>query len=225
MVERKGGVIYEGAPAEYIGTGFVDTPHGRIRATHTIRATEGYTPTLPGLRRSLVPLYSLVLATEPLSSQQRSGLGLEHRLAFNDLRNLRIYAQVTADGRIVFGGRGAPYHFGSAVAPSFDANKRIHAKIYDTLIGFFPALAGISITHRWAARSVSRATGTRRSGWTAPPATPGPGPMSATAWPPATSPRASCATSYSGATSRSTICPSSTTARRSGSPNPSAGLA
>ena len=41
-------MIYEGAPAEYIGTGFVDTPHGRIRATHTIRATEGYTPTCPG---------------------------------------------------------------------------------------------------------------------------------------------------------------------------------
>ena len=149
VVERKGATIYERSPVEYIGTGFVDTPHGRIRAPHVVRATEGYTPALPGHRRSLVPLYSLVLASEPLTEQQRAGLNLEHRIAFNDLRNLRIYAQVTADGRLVFGGRGAPYHFGSAVSESFDTNARIHAGIHETLLGFFPSLAGVRITHRW----------------------------------------------------------------------------
>jgi glycine/D-amino acid oxidase-like deaminating enzyme len=149
LVERRGAVIHETNPVEYIGAGFVDTPHGRVRAPYVIRATEGYTPTLPGHRRSLVPLYSLVLATEPLAADQLSELGLQHRAGFNDLRHLRIYAQVTTEGRIVFGGRGAPYHFGSAVSPSFDTNTRIHAKIHETLLGFFPALAGAQITHRW----------------------------------------------------------------------------
>lgn len=149
LVERQGGVIYEGSPVEHIGAGFVDTPQGRVRARFVVRATEGYTPTLPGHRRSLVPLYSLVLATEPLSVGQLSELGLGHRMGFNDLRHLRVYAQVTTEGRLVFGGRGAPYHFGSAVSPSFDTNTRVHAKIHQTLLHFFPALAGVRITHRW----------------------------------------------------------------------------
>lgn len=148
-------MIHDRSPVEVLGRGFVDTPHGRVRAAYVVRATEGWTPTLPGHRRSLigsltvVPLYSLVLATEPLSAEQLSGLGLDHRIAFNDLRNLRIYARVTADRRIVFGGRGAPYHFGSRVSGSFDAHARIHGRIRQTMAGFFPSLSGARITHRW----------------------------------------------------------------------------
>lgn len=149
VVERLGGTIHEGSPVEYIGRGFVDTPHGRVRAGVTVRATEAYTPTLRGHRRTLVPLYSLVLATERLPRERLVDLGLEHRIAFNDMRNLRIYAQVTADGRLVFGGRGAPYHFGSAVSGSFDQDERIHQRIRDTLLGFFPDLSDVPVTHAW----------------------------------------------------------------------------
>jgi glycine/D-amino acid oxidase-like deaminating enzyme len=149
VVERLGATIYEGTPVEHIGNGLVDTPQGRVRAPIVVRATEGYTPMLPGQRRALVPLYSLVLATEPLSPEARAGLGREHRIAFNDLRNLRIYAQFTADNRLVFGGRGAPYHFRSTVSAAHDTNPRIHALIHKTMLGFFPSLAEVAITHRW----------------------------------------------------------------------------
>ena len=40
-------------------------------------------------------------------------IGLRERETFTDHRHLIIYGQRTADGRLVFGGRGAPYHFGS----------------------------------------------------------------------------------------------------------------
>jgi glycine/D-amino acid oxidase-like deaminating enzyme len=149
LVEQRGATIYEGTAVERIGQGFVDTAFGRVRAEVVIRATEGYTPTLPGHRRSLVPLYSLVLATEPLDAALRADLGLEHRIAFNDMRNLRIYAQLTADNRLVFGGRGAPYHFRSAVSEAFNTHPRIHARIAQTMTGFFPALSDVRITHRW----------------------------------------------------------------------------
>ena len=149
LVERQGAVIHEATPVGRIGRGFVTTPYGRVNAPVIVRATEGFTPTLPGRRRNLVPLYSLVLATEPLGGTLRAELGLRRRVAFNDLRNLRIYAQLTADGRLVFGGRGAPYHFGSAVSESFSTHSRIHAGIRETMLSFFPALANAKITHRW----------------------------------------------------------------------------
>ena len=44
-----------------------------------------------------------------------------------------IYGQRTADGRIAFGGRGAPYHFGSAVRPGFDVEPEVHALLRRTL--------------------------------------------------------------------------------------------
>lgn len=149
LVEQRGATIHEATPVEHIGSGFVDTPRGRVRASVVVRATEGYTPTLPGHSRSLVPLYSLALATEPLDADLRAAVGLNHRIAFNDLRNLRIYAQLTADHRLVFGGRGAPYHFRSAISESFDTHTRIHSRLRETMLEFFPGLSNVEIPHRW----------------------------------------------------------------------------
>ena len=85
-----------------------------------MRATEGFTAKLKGLRRSVVPVYSLMVATEPLEPSSGRAAGLERRQTFSDMRHLVIYGQRTADDRIAFGGRGAPYHFGSAIEPGFD---------------------------------------------------------------------------------------------------------
>ena len=88
-----------------------------MRARYVIRATEGYTARLPGLRRAVAPVYSLMIATAPLPDAAWAEIGLAGRPTFNDLRHLIIYGQRTADGRLAFGGRGAPYHLGSAVRP------------------------------------------------------------------------------------------------------------
>ena len=85
-----------------------------------MRATEGFTATLPGHKRTLVPVYSLMLATEPLPDEVWDRIGLAARETFNDGRHLIIYGQRTADGRLAFGGRGAPYHFGSRIDPAND---------------------------------------------------------------------------------------------------------
>lgn len=148
-VERLGVQIYEGTTVTSIQDRRLETVHGTVRANVIVRATEGFTPQFKEFRRDLVPLYSLVLATEPLPDDLRKSLHLDHRVAFNDLRHLRIYAQMTADGRLVFGGRGAPYHFGSKVSDRFDQNPAIHAKIYKTMLDFFPALQDAAVTHRW----------------------------------------------------------------------------
>jgi glycine/D-amino acid oxidase-like deaminating enzyme len=66
-----------------------------------------------------------------------------------DGRRLIIYAQRTADDRIAFGGRGVPYHFGSAVRPEFDRHAGVHTVLADTVRELFPAIGDAAITHRW----------------------------------------------------------------------------
>ncbi|GGF50623.1 FAD-dependent oxidoreductase [Aliidongia dinghuensis] len=149
IVEALGARIYERTPATSFNSGSVITPRGKVRAPIIVRATEGFTPQFKEHRRTVIPLYSLVLATEPLPQHVRTELNLDHRIAFNDMRHLRVYAQVTADGRLVFGGRGAPYHFGSKVSVAYDIVDAVHEKIRATMTEFFPALSGVRVTHRW----------------------------------------------------------------------------
>ena len=148
-VVRLGVQLFEQTPVLSIGPGRLVTPDGVVRADTVVRATEGYTVTIPGLQRRLVPIYSLVIATEPLDPGLWDRIGLRRRETFTDQRHLLIYGQRTADDRIVFGGRGAPYHFGSRIGPGFDRDGRVFARLRDALVELLPALAGTRITHTW----------------------------------------------------------------------------
>ena len=149
VVERNGATIYEGTTVTAISPHRVDTRHGVVRADVVIRATEGYTPTIRGSHRVLVPVYSLMLATEPLPESFWDDAGLRHRETFNDLRHLIIYGQRTADGRLAFGGRGAPYHFGSRVEPAYDREPAVFDALRSILVELFPSLANVAVTHTW----------------------------------------------------------------------------
>ena len=148
-VRRLGVTIYEKTPATAISPHGVTTPRGTVTADFVVRATEGSTPSLPGLAREIIPVYSLIIATAPLPAEVWDEIGLAQRETFSDHRNLIIYGQRTADDRIVFGGRGAPYHFGSRVRPEFDSNPRVHRALREALVDLFPSLADVEVTHRW----------------------------------------------------------------------------
>ena len=148
-VVRRGVTVYEQTPATSIAPGRVTTRHGIVRAERVIRATEGYTATLDGERRRMIPVYSLIIATEPLPADAWEQIGLRRRETFSDHRHLIIYGQRTADDRLVFGGRGAPYHFGSRIRPSYDRVPRVFDGLHETLVEMFPVLKDATITHRW----------------------------------------------------------------------------
>lgn len=148
-VEHRGGSILEHTPAISMEPGRVQTPHGDVHAPIVVRATEAYTRSLPGQRRALVPVYSLMLATEPLPDDVWSSIGLSDRPTFSDGRHLIIYGQRTADGRLAFGGRGAPYHVGSRIKPGFDLDSRVHRALWETLTELFPVLGSYAVTHTW----------------------------------------------------------------------------
>lgn len=149
VVEARGVQLFEHTPATRLSAGVVQTPHGRLRADIVVRATEGYSPTLPGHRRVIAPVYSLMLATAPLPASSWKEVGLAQRETFSDFRHLIIYGQRTADDRLAFGGRGAPYHFGSRIRCSYDRAPAVFAELARVLRELFPATADVEITHTW----------------------------------------------------------------------------
>jgi len=146
-VQRRGVAIHEGTRVHRIARGLVDTAHGTIKAGTVVRALEGYTARLAGHRRNLAPVYSLMIATEPLSAEEWARIGLRRRETFSDERHMIIYGQRTADDRLAFGGRGAPYHFGSRIEPDYDRVPAVFESLRATLTEMF----GIrpEIAYRW----------------------------------------------------------------------------
>ena len=149
LVERLGGRIYERTRVTELTDGAARTDHGTVRADVVVRATEGYTPSLAGLRRAVAPVYSLIVATAPLPSSTWDRIGLHERETFTDGRHLIIYGQRTSDDRLVFGGRGAPYHFGSTVRSDFDHEPAVFGQLRRDAVDLFPALASAEFTHAW----------------------------------------------------------------------------
>ena len=158
VVVGSGVDIFEQTMVRSIRPGRVETDAGTVRAEVVLRATEGYTPRLEGHRRAVAPVYSLMVATEPLDDATLASIGLggvagEHRPTFSDGRHLIIYGQRTADGRLAFGGRGAPYHFGSRIRPSYDVEPRVFEDLRGVLRDLLPQLGGkgdgVRFTHQW----------------------------------------------------------------------------
>lgn len=148
-VVNDGTRLFEGTRALAMEPGLVRTDRGTLRAPVVVRATEGYTRTLKGQARTLAPIYSLMLATEPLPEEVWRAIGLAHRETFADGRHLIIYGQRTVDGRIAFGGRGAPYHFRSRITADQDRSAHVHRALWEVLVDLFPVLHDARVTHTW----------------------------------------------------------------------------
>jgi glycine/D-amino acid oxidase-like deaminating enzyme len=149
VVEKLGATIYEHTEVLSWAPHTVTTTRGTVSAEGVVVATEGYTATLPQVRRRTLPLYSLMIATEPLPESVWNDIGLAHGQTFSDYRHLLIYGQRTGDNRFAFGGRGARYHWGSSVRPEWDHNNTVFNHLRATLIDLFPQVSSAAVTHRW----------------------------------------------------------------------------
>ena len=147
--ERAGAQIVEGVEVVEIEPRRLTTTAGTIRADVIVLATEAYTSQLPGRRRNVLPIYSMMIGSEPLSEAQWREIGLDDRQTFTVASHLIVYGQRTADGRLAFGGRGAPYHFASRVDDRFDTDEAVRAALGDMVVSNFPALAGVEFPYHW----------------------------------------------------------------------------
>ena len=147
-VERRGVAIYECSPAVELERGTVVTPEGQLRANVVVLATEGYTCTIPGQERALIPVHSMMIATEPLPESTWDEIGFTNRVTFGDPRRNVTYGQRTVDGRLAFGCRGS-YFFGSKIRDRFSPEDPGFDEVRKVLESFFPVLCDHAITHRW----------------------------------------------------------------------------
>lgn len=147
--ERLGVKIFEQTPAAHLGTKVVQCRSGRLLADVVVRATESYTIRERTERRSFLPLYSLMIATEPLPQQTWNELGWRDGLGVQDSRHLYYYAQRTVDGRIALGGRGAPYRLTNPISTQNEQDAGVYQRLCQTLSEAFPAASQARITHHW----------------------------------------------------------------------------
>ena len=148
-LERRGVRIVEGTEVVSYSQGVVRTTRGAVCAPVIVQATEGYGATIGQSHRDILPLYSLMIATEPLPDEFWHRAGIDHGQTFTDFRHLLVYGQRTADNRFAFGGRGARYHWGSAVSAGYDHSPNVFEHLRRTLVDLFPGAADAAITHQW----------------------------------------------------------------------------
>lgn len=152
-IERRGGIIYEKTEVTGFEGGAVPrfrTEGGEVRARRAIvLAGESYLSQLRKLHRVVLPVYSLIALTEPLTEDQWSAIGWQNRESLASCNYTVDYLTRTGDGRILFGSRGAPYHFGSKISDDQDRHRETHQRIEQTVVEWFPGLAGVRFTHHW----------------------------------------------------------------------------
>jgi glycine/D-amino acid oxidase-like deaminating enzyme len=147
--ERAGAVIHEGTRATSIEPGAVHTPYGTVRARQVVRATEGYTAELPGLRRTLLPLTSAMVVTVPLGDDVWAEIGWRGCETLLDGLRQYAYLQRTGDGRIAIGGRGVPYRFGSGTGREGPLDAGTVAQLRARLGELFPVLRDVELDGAW----------------------------------------------------------------------------
>ncbi len=151
-IQRRGGVIREGAKVQSVSRGAiveVTLLDGSIlKARHVVVATSGYSSLLNLHRGRLIPLHLRILLTEPLSRAQLAELGWHRREGVIDSRRVFNYFRLTDDDRLLFGGGQPRYLWGGQVtdqpAESPDLNR-----LAQQLRHLFPSLHDVRIARSW----------------------------------------------------------------------------
>jgi glycine/D-amino acid oxidase-like deaminating enzyme len=141
--------LYTNTAVLAVEPGRVTTAAGTVRAAVVVLATEAWTAQDPDRHRELIPVYSLMIGSEPLTAAQWDAVGLADRPTFHDARHMIIYGQRTDDGRIAFGGRGAPYHFGSRIDPGHDTDSIVRGHLVAAVRELYPALDDVEFAYHW----------------------------------------------------------------------------
>lgn len=148
-VEALGGSIYENSEALSIQRNsaskvVVTTSKGRVIANEVAIVTNAYAGNLnETLKKSVIPVESIMIATEPLTEELMQDLIRKNR-AVSDSKNLLYYFRRTADNRMAFGGSGRA--FGKR------AQRMLFDKLREGMVTVFPQLKDARVEYRWGGK-------------------------------------------------------------------------
>ena len=158
LVELQGAVIVEGTEVidyrQRDGEGSARaaalvTRRGDVRADTIVLAGEAYLTGLPRLHRALIPVWSQIVLSEPLPAPAWEEVGWGAHELLGSPRLTVVYLSRTADGRILFGGRGAPYRFGSGIRDEYGRHEPTFENLRTLACEWFPVLRDIGFSHAW----------------------------------------------------------------------------
>ena len=156
-VEGMGAKIHEGTevtdyqPRSSTSRPILRTPTGDVTADVVVLAGEAYLTRLRRLHRSMIPVWSLIVLTEPLPDAAWEEIGWQGHELIGSPRFTVVYLSRTSERRLLFGGRGAPYRFGSPIRDEYDRHAPTHEMLRDLAREWFPPLArhDVKFTHAW----------------------------------------------------------------------------
>jgi glycine/D-amino acid oxidase-like deaminating enzyme len=125
------------------------TPHAQVHANKVALATNAFPPLLKEIKQYVVPVYDYALMTEPLTPSQRDSIGWHGREGLSDGNNQFHYFRTTADGRILWGGYDAVYHWNNGFGTHLENRPASFALLAEHFFQAFPQLEGIHFTHAW----------------------------------------------------------------------------
>jgi glycine/D-amino acid oxidase-like deaminating enzyme len=147
-----GGRVFEQTPMERLentsGGVRIVTPKGAIEAQRALLAANAYSSRIPSLERYVMPFYSYILLSRPLSDEQWSRVGWQGREGMEDRRTFLHYMRPTVDGRMMWAGRDAPYR-PNGPDPKYDRDERVFKRLEETFAWTFPQLDDVTFEYRW----------------------------------------------------------------------------
>lgn len=144
-LEQRGVSIFENTEGLISRKRSVSVAGATLDTKFVVRAVEAY---LEGTAQQ-VPIYSLMVATEPLPPEVFEKIGIRNRETFAEASHLVTYAQRTADDRLAIGGRGAPYTWDSRRNDASEHNRKDHDRLRNLAREWFPVLNRFQFTHAW----------------------------------------------------------------------------
>jgi glycine/D-amino acid oxidase-like deaminating enzyme len=123
--------------------------HGSVRASRVALATNAFPPLVRRLSYYVVPVYDYVLVSEPLTAAQRESIGWHGREGLSDASRQFHYTRTTADGRILWGGYDAVYHWNNGFGEHLEYDATSFARLAEHFFQAFPQLEGLRFTHAW----------------------------------------------------------------------------
>ena len=146
--------LYENTPHRRnrkIATGIiVETPRARITARKVLLATNAWAAGHAHISRRVAAIRDRIVVTEPLTPEQMAKVGWQNRQGIYDTRTQLNYMRLTADNRILFGGRLA-YFYGNNTDPEQDKAAQPYIRLVQSFYRTFPQLADeIRFSHAWS---------------------------------------------------------------------------
>ena len=151
VLDDAGVPVYEHTPVTSLEPGpmrqTLRTPGGTVRANKVVLATNAWSHEFAPLAHKQVPVWTYIVLTEPLSDTELDSIGWRGREGVEDFRDLVHYYRLTADNRLLIGGRDVG--LGNGKSMDFDDSPATWEALRHDVRLMFPGLRHVRFSHAW----------------------------------------------------------------------------